>query len=81
MFDHSSMMFPETAHFSGRVVHLDAQAVAEDPDAVVTEDVDKEKIRREAESWVIDETPLTVVEDVTIDESQFDLNPQQGLQQ
>ena len=21
MFDHSSMMFPETAHFSGRVVH------------------------------------------------------------
>ena len=22
MFNHSSMMFPETAHFSGRVVHL-----------------------------------------------------------
>ena len=22
MFDHSSMMFPETAHFSGRVVHF-----------------------------------------------------------
>ena len=21
MFNHSSMMFPETAHFSGRVVH------------------------------------------------------------
>jgi hypothetical protein len=21
MFDHSSMMFPKTAHFSGRVVH------------------------------------------------------------
>ena len=23
MLDHSSMMFPETAHFSGRVVHYD----------------------------------------------------------
>ena len=23
MFDHSSMMFPETAHFSGRVVHYE----------------------------------------------------------
>ena len=22
MLDHSSMMFPETAHFSGRVVHM-----------------------------------------------------------
>ena len=22
MLDHSSMMFPETAHFSGRVVHV-----------------------------------------------------------
>lgn len=62
-------------------LYLDAQAVAEDPDAVITEDVDEEKIHREAESWVIDETPLTVAEDVTIDESQFDLNPQQGLQQ
>jgi hypothetical protein len=50
-------------------LYLDAQAVAEDPDAVITEDVDEEKIRREAESWVIDETPLTVAEDVTIDES------------
>ena len=27
MFNHSSMMFPETAHFSGRVVHaLDSDA-------------------------------------------------------
>ena len=25
MFDHSSMMFPETAHFSGRVVHADSE--------------------------------------------------------
>ena len=25
MFDHSSMMFPETAHFSGRVVHETAE--------------------------------------------------------
>ena len=27
MFDHSSMMFPETAHFSGRVVHTDEQLI------------------------------------------------------
>ena len=62
-------------------LYLDAQAVAEDPDAVITEDVDEEKIRREAESWVIDDTPLTVAEDVTIDESQFEVNSQQGLEQ
>lgn len=62
-------------------LYLDAQAVAEDPSAVITEDVDKEKIRREAESWVIDDTPLTVAEDVVIDESQFEVNSQQGLQQ
>ena len=62
-------------------LYLDAQAVAEDPDAVIIEDVDTEKIRREAKSWVIDETPLTVAEDVTIDESQFEVNSQQGLQQ
>ena len=62
-------------------LYLDAQAVAEDPDAVITEDVDEEKIRREAESWVIDDTPLTVAEDVVIDESQFEVNSQQGLQQ
>lgn len=68
-------------------LYLDAQAIAEDPDAVITEDVDKEKIRREAESWVIDdrELPLAGInmthDDVTIDESQFEVNPQQGLQQ
>ena len=28
MFDHSSMMFPETAHFSGRVVHRDIESLA-----------------------------------------------------
>lgn len=60
-------------------LYLDAQAVAEDPSAVITEDVDKEKIRREAESWVIDETPIEVAGD--IDESQFEVNSQQGLQQ
>ena len=62
-------------------LYLDAQAVAEDPDAVITEDVDDEKSHREAESWIIDETPLTVADDVTIDESQFDVKMQQGLQQ
>lgn len=68
-------------------LYLDAQAIAEDPDAVITEDVDEEKIRREAESWVIDDRELPLAgtnmihDDVTIDESQFDVNPQQGLQQ
>lgn len=68
-------------------LYLDAQAVAGDPDAVITEDVAKEKIRREAESWVIDDSELPLAgtnmahDDVTIDESQFDLKPQQGLQQ
>ena len=60
-------------------LYLDAQAASEDPDAVIKEDVDKDKIRREAESWVIDETPVEVVE--AIDESQFEVNLQQGLQQ
>ena len=60
-------------------LYLDAMAVAEGE--VVTEDVDQDKIRREAESWVIDETSLVVAEDVTIDESQFEVNSQQGLQQ
>lgn len=60
-------------------LYLDAMAVAEDPDAVITENVDTEKIRREADAWVIDETPLAVAED--IDESQFEVNSQQGLQQ
>lgn len=68
-------------------LYLDAQAVAEDPDAVVTEDVDEEKIRREAAAWVIDDRELPLVGtnmthgDVTIDESQFEINSQQGLQQ
>lgn len=68
-------------------LYLDAQAVAEDPDSVITEDVDKEKIRREAESWVIDDRELPLAgtnvahDDVTIDESQFEINSQQGLQQ
>lgn len=68
-------------------LYLDAQAVAEDPSAVITEDVDKEKIRREAESWVIDDRELPLAgtnmthDDVTIDESQFEINSQQGLQQ
>lgn len=68
-------------------LYLDAQAVSEDPDAVITEDVDTEKIRREAESWTIDDRDLPLAgtnvtqDDVTIDESQFDVKPQQGLQQ
>ena len=60
-------------------LYLDAQAASEDPDAVITEDVDTEKIRQEADAWVIDETPVAVVE--AIDESQFEVNSQQGLQQ
>lgn len=62
-------------------LYLDAQAAFEDPDAVITEDVDKDKIRQEADAWVIDETSLTVAEDVVIDESQFEVHSQQGLQQ
>lgn len=68
-------------------LYLDAQAVAEDPSAVITEDVDQDKIRREAESWVIDDRELPLAgtnmthDDVTIDESQFEINSQQGLQQ
>lgn len=62
-------------------LYLDAMAAAEDPDAVITEDVDTEKIRREVESWVIDETPVDVAGDVAIDESQFEVKTQQGLQQ
>lgn len=68
-------------------LYLDAQAVAEDPDEVITEDVDEEKIRREAESWAIDDRDLPLAgtsvtqDDVTIDESQFDVTSQQGLQQ
>ena len=68
-------------------LYLDAQAASDDPSAVITEDVDKEKIRREAESWVIDDRELPLAgtnmthDDVTIDESQFEINSQQGLQQ
>lgn len=68
-------------------LYLDAQAASEDPDAVITEDVDEEKIRREAAAWVIDDRELPLVgtkmthDDVTIDESQFEINSQQGLQQ
>lgn len=68
-------------------LYLDAQAASEDPDAVITEDVDTEKSRREAESWAIDDRDLPLAgtnvtqDDVTIDESQFDVKPQQGLQQ
>ena len=60
-------------------LYLDAMAVAEG--AVVTEDVDKDKIRREADAWVIDETPVEVAKDIAIDESQFEMKTQQGLQQ
>lgn len=60
-------------------LYLDAQAAAEG--TVVTEDVDKDKIRQEADAWVIDETPVEVAEDIAIDESQFEVNSQQGLQQ
>ena len=60
-------------------LYLDAMAAAEG--AVVTEDVDKDKIRREADAWVIDETPVEVAEDIAIDESQFETKTQQGLQQ
>ena len=62
-------------------LYLDAQAASEDPDVVITEDVDMEKIRREADAWVIDETPVEVAGDIAIDESQFEVNSQQGLQQ
>ena len=58
-------------------LYLDAQAASEG--AVVTEDVDKDKIRQEADAWVIDDTPVEVAED--IDESQFEMKTQQGLQQ
>lgn len=60
-------------------LYLDAQAAAEG--AVVTEDVDKDKIRQEADAWVIDDTPVEVAEDIAIDESQFEMKTQQGLQQ
>lgn len=62
-------------------LYLDAQAASEDPDAVITEDVDKDKIRQEADVWVIDDTPVEVAEDIAIDESQFEMKTQQGLQQ
>lgn len=62
-------------------LYLDAMAAAEDPDAVITEDVDKDKIRQEADAWVIDDTPVEVAEDIAIDESQFEMKTQQGLQQ
>lgn len=62
-------------------LYLDAQAVAEDPDAVITEDVNKDKICQEADAWVIDDTPVEVAEDIAIDESQFEMKTQQGLQQ
>lgn len=60
-------------------LYLDAMAAAEG--AVVTEDVDKDKIRQEADAWVIDDTPVEVAEDIAIDESQFETKMQQGLQQ
>lgn len=31
MLDHSSMMFPETAHFSGRVVHMPIAIITLNP--------------------------------------------------
>lgn len=62
-------------------LYADNAAVAEDPDAVIKEDVDKDEIRRQADDWVIDETPVDVVEDIAIDESQFEMKTQQGLQQ
>lgn len=60
-------------------LYLDAMAVAEGE--VVTEDVDQDKIRQEADAWVIDDTPVEVAEDIAIDESQFETKTQQGLQQ
>ena len=60
-------------------LYLNAMAAAEG--AVVTEDVDQDKIRQEADAWVIDETPVEVAEDIAIDESQFEMKTQQGLQQ
>ena len=62
-------------------LYLDAQAASEDSDVVITEDVDKDKIRQEADAWVIDDTPVEVAEDIAIDESQFEMKTQQGLQQ
>lgn len=60
-------------------LYLDAMAAAEGE--VVTEDVDQDKIRQEADAWVIDETPVEIAEDIAIDESQFEMKTQQGLQQ
>lgn len=60
-------------------LYLDAMAAAEG--AVVTEDVDQDKIRQKADTWVIDDTPVEVAEDIAIDESQFEMKTQQGLQQ
>lgn len=60
-------------------LYLDAMAAAEGE--VVTEDVDRDKIRQEADAWVIDEMPVEVTEDIAIDESQFEMKTQQGLQQ
>ena len=62
-------------------LYLDAQAASEDPDAVITEDIDKDKIRQEADAWAIDDMPVEVAEDIAIDESQFEMKTQQGLQQ
>lgn len=62
-------------------LYLDAQAASEDPDAVITEDVDKDKIRQEADAWVIDDTSVEVAKDIAVDESQFEMKTQQGLQQ
>ena len=76
-----TVISPDSLDDEDAWLYLDAQAVSEDPDAVITEDVDKDKIRREAESWVIDETPVEVAEDIAIDESQFEVNSQQGLEQ
>ena len=40
MLDHSSMMFPETAHFSGRVVHADDSYTVEQYIVGITDNYD-----------------------------------------
>ena len=51
MFDHSSMMFPETAHFSGRVVHQYNQVTVIEDSYVLDSKIDASTVKN---SRVID---------------------------
>ena len=52
MFDHSSIMFPETAHFSGRVVHNEMQNHANDKRPNGTGWMDQITITKEADGKI-----------------------------